>query len=79
MKKKMKTLVLKKKTISDLQEFVRGGEQASGGMSCKTYTQAPPPPITKPAFSCRDTVHGWCDSRFGGCDTYYCPPTSTLF
>lgn len=72
MKKKIKTLVLKKNTISDLQENVKGGEQASGGIICKTYTQAPPSPITIPADGCRDTVNNWCDSRFGGCDSYYC-------
>ncbi len=72
MKKKVKILVLKKKTISDLQETVKGGEQASGGIICKTYTQAPLPPITIPADACRDTVRNWCDSRFGGCRSYYC-------
>lgn len=75
MKKKIKTLVLKKKTISDLHKMVRGGEQVSGGMSCKTYTQAPLPPlppIITIGDGCSDTVHNWCDSRFGGCRSYYC-------
>jgi hypothetical protein len=74
MKKKKKTLILKKKTISDLQKNIKGGEEdnASGGILCKTYTEAPLPPITIPADACRDTVRNWCDSRFGGCDSYYC-------
>ena len=67
MKKKIKPLSLTKKTISNLRESIKGGEAASGGMSCKTYAQAPPPPITIPANSCSDTVRRWCDSRFGGC------------
>ena len=72
MKKKIKTLVLKKKTISDLQKIIKGGEvdNASGGILCKPNPI--PPIITIPADSCRDTVRNWCDSRFGGCNSYYC-------
>lgn len=70
MKKKIKTLTLNKKIVSDLQKNVKGGEEASGGILCRPNPT--PPIITIPADSCRDTVRNWCDSRFGGCHSYYC-------
>ncbi len=72
MKKKIKVLTLNKKTVSDLQKSIKGGEadNASGGILCQTNPT--PPIITWPADSCRDTVRNWCDSRFGGCHSYYC-------
>lgn len=69
-KKNLKVLTLKKKVVSDLQEIIRGGLDASGALSCKP---AEPEPVTiLGQGGCRDTRVNWCDSRFGGCQSYYC-------
>ncbi|EDP96011.1 hypothetical protein U8527_13970 [Kordia algicida OT-1] len=68
-KKNLKSLKLTKKTISHFHELA-GGKDQSGGLSC---LPPPPPPPTRPYLGCIDTKNNWCDSRFGGCDSYYCP------
>lgn len=67
-KKNLKTLAFAKKTISSLEKVtLNGGANTSGFLSCKK----PIEPVTV-QLGCRDSVHNWCDSRFGGCQTYYC-------
>ncbi|PTX63006.1 hypothetical protein C8N46_102407 [Kordia periserrulae] len=71
-KKSLKSLKLTKNTISNFKRSVTGGlqEAQSEILSC---LPPPPPPVTQPYTGCQDTVNNWCDSRFGGCPTYYCP------
>lgn len=71
-KKNLKSLKLTKNTISNFDEAVRGGLQdaASEILSCLPPA---PAPVTRPYAGCNDTKNNWCDSRFGGCDSYYCP------
>jgi hypothetical protein len=68
-KQNLKSLKLSKNTISSFQELI-GGKEQSGGLGC---LPPPPPPVTQPYAGCNDTKNNWCDSRFGGCDSYYCP------
>ncbi|MBC8756838.1 hypothetical protein H2O64_19345 [Kordia sp. YSTF-M3] len=67
-KKNLKSLTLTRKTISNLHEVLKGGA-VSGYLSCKPVEV----PLTQNKPGCNDTKVNWCDSRFGGCDSYYCP------
>jgi hypothetical protein len=67
-KQNLKVLTFSKSTISKLEaKTLHGGANTSGFLSCKK----PIEPVTV-QVSCKDSVHNWCDSRFGGCNTYYC-------
>ncbi|XLS29337.1 hypothetical protein ACJD0Z_00615 [Flavobacteriaceae bacterium M23B6Z8] len=61
-KKSFKGLSLKKQTVTNLTE-VKGGRDASGFLSCIE-------PVKTLDAGCSNHM---CDSRLGGCPTYYCP------
>ncbi|WP_046744680.1 hypothetical protein [Kordia zhangzhouensis] len=68
-KKNLKALTLTKKTVSNLKELSLNGGANSGYLSCKP----PAEPVTMAnQAGCKDTKYNWCDSRFGGCQSYYC-------
>jgi len=71
-KRNLKNLKLTKSRISNLQKALNGGlkDAQSEILSC---LPPPPPPVTQPYAGCNDTINNWCDSRFGGCNSYYCP------
>ena len=70
-KRNLKSLRLTKKTISSFNQKLNGGAAQSGFLSCKP---AEPEPVTQLGETgCADTRINWCDSRFGGCPSYYCP------
>lgn len=60
-KKNLKVLLLSKRTVSDLQTIIGGAK--TGGMSCR-------PPV-KPLTDVCNNTNGTCDSRLGGCPSYY--------
>lgn len=69
-KKSLKTLNLSRSTVSNLKELSLNGGANSGALSC----QEPVEPVTMAnQLGCKDTKRNWCDSRFGGCNSYYCP------
>lgn len=66
-KKNLKSLSLNKKLVSNLTEGVTGG-LASGNMMCVTNSC----PTNTLNGGCSNHM---CDSRLGGCPSYYyCPP-----
>lgn len=63
-KKSFKGLNLKKQTVTNLTvKEVKGGAAGSGFLSCIE-------PVETLDAGCSNHM---CDSRLGGCPTYYCP------
>jgi hypothetical protein len=67
-KKNFKGLSLRKQTVTNLTG-VKGGAAGSEFASCITYTR----PKTYTETLDAGCSNHMCDSRLGGCPTYYCP------
>ena len=74
-KKEIKGLALRKVQIANIGNTIKGGleggslAQCSEVMSCISYSCPPTHTQTMDA-GCSNHM---CDSRLGGCPTYYCP------
>lgn len=67
-KKNLNSLSLNKKLVSNLNKAV-GGAAGSGNMMCVSYGGCPTDSLVA---ACSNHM---CDSRLGGCKSYYyCPP-----